>query len=101
LSSGELYVPCGMIAQEGWVTGACSMKWVVQGIWVGRCRVWRRVRAAGLQSRVLLVGAWLCVILSVRDRLGGGREVAGVSGVSGEGSGVSNDGGVLVGWWVG
>jgi len=101
LSSGELYAPYGMIAQEGEMPGACSTGWMVHGLWVGRCRVWRRVRAASLQSRVLLVGAWLCVILSISDRLGGGRGVAGVSNGTGTGSSVSSEGGVLVGWWIG
>jgi len=74
---------------------ACSAGWV-HSLWVGWCRVCRQVRAAGLQ-RVLLVCALLCSILAIRDRLGGGKQVAGVSGGAGKGSSVADEGGVGVG----
>jgi len=96
LSSSELFAPCSMVTQEGELQVACSTGWVVHCFWVGWCRVCCQVRAAGLQS-VLLVGVLLCNILAIRDMLGGGKEVSGVSGGAGKGSGVADEGGGGVG----
>jgi len=90
LPSVEMCAPC--------ITSLAG--WVVHRLWVGWFKVWCRVRATGLQ-RVLVVGMLLCIILAIRDNLGGGKEGDGVAGSAVKGSGATNKDGGRVEWWVG